>query len=657
MTKSKIQNKFKICALSLFWILCFGFCHSSFAQQNDEIEFTLDASAATVPLPKVFSPTMDLSGRGFHPQTAWPQTLAAREALEVWQKEIGFNGIYRLQYNLWEISQLSQDKDMQEKLLTNYEGVIQRISDAGGTVILNLFGTPANYGRVLDKKSPPRDLRAFKALIKGIMRDLSCNKRYNIWYEVWTAPDLDDFFLGREQEYLNLYRVVAESARELKAETKVPIPVGGPSTSWWFQNIDGNTILAPENSLIYTLIKFCYRYHLPLDFVSWHGFSTDPAVERETTIYKKTAVTLIRDWLSYFDFDKNTPLLVDEWNFDSDANVLPARGEKSFIGASYIPSRLKNMFEAGIDYQVFYCLEDFRRNKEGVVRNIGIFSFDPEETEYKGISKASFDVMRMLSSLKPEMFEKKSSDEFAGSIATKDADGLSLLFYNYIDPSMTSDYLTKNIASLNKKERKFILDLLNSDKLEKIMQRQIDIATLRVSHKVKNLLKKTQELNDKAKKYEYSPRPVKISIEGLFPAKSSDPKAEGLKREEIFYLYQRFTSDASCSFNCAFAPVETKEIASSELYQETLSLNPYSVHLILFTKKTREIKEPESVVEEAFPAPLPAEETQGPQEPSHGEAKEGPKEAAQEAVEESPKEGVSPPAASAEGTPQEHSGE
>jgi hypothetical protein len=64
-------------------------------------------------------------------------------------------------------------------------------------------------------------LKFFKELIKNYIRELSCNKRYNIWYEVWSAPDLDDFFLGRQQEYLNLYKAVAESVKELEEEKTV----------------------------------------------------------------------------------------------------------------------------------------------------------------------------------------------------------------------------------------------------------------------------------------------------------------------------------------------------------------------------------------------------------------------------------------------------
>lgn len=579
----RIWNLFRISDLVLRIFIIYIFCILAtpvFTQQAEDLEYTLDINSPTIALPKIFKPSIDLSGRGFHRQTSWPQGLAANEVLDIWGKDIGFNSVYRLQYNLWEINQLAKDKDAQDKLLNNYENIIKKITLGGGIVILDIFSTPAGLGQALDKKSPPWDFRAFKELIKNHIRNLSCNKRYNIWYEVWSAPDLDDFFLGRKQEYLNLYRAVAEAAKELSAENKIYIPVGGPATSWWFQDFDANTIITAERSLIYELIKFCYRHRLPLDFISWHAYSTDPKTEKETTIYKKTGIALLREWLSYFNFDRNTPLIIDEWNYDTNANILPERKEKSFISASYIPSRIKNMHEAGIDYQLYFCLEDFQNNKEGVVRNVGIFGFDSEVSEYKGAPKSIYNIFRMLSNLGHNKFSAslKPNDEFVDVLATKTQDRIALLIYNYIDPEIARNYLSRNISALNGAERKSLLNIITSGRLEKILSRTIEISKIRVSKRLKTLLTRVQELNDRAEKFKSAARNINMSIKNL----------------KGNYSYQRYKIDPSCSINCAFNPLEEKELNLSDAYQETLTLNPYSVNMIILTKK--QPAEPESAV-------------------------------------------------------------
>jgi len=591
--KSLIQNLNFLILTCIFAFCLLPFAFDCFAQESD-LEFTLDVTSPKVSLPKIFKPNIDLSGRGFHRDSSWPQGLAVLEVLDIWQKEIGFNGIYRLQYNLWEINELAKDKDLQDKLVIHYEDIIKKITDAGGIVILDIFGTPAGLGKVLDKKSFPVDLKAFKALVKSHIKNLSCNKRYNIWYELWSAPDRDDFFLGRKQEYFNLYRAVAESITELEAESKIYIPLGGPSASWWFQNFDGNTIVTPEKSLIYEFIKFCSHYHLPLDFITWHTYSTDPQIEKEITVYKKSAAALIRDWLSYFKLDRNIPLIVDEWNYDQEANILPEREERSFVCASYIFARLKNMYEAGLDYQTYFTLEDFQNNKEGINRNVGIFRFDSDATPYKGEPKSIYNSFRMLANLGNEMFVSslKFNDEFVGVLATEAKDSIALIIYNYIDPEIAKNYLSRNIATLNNAERKTLLNLVKSGRLEKVILRQLDVSSLRTSHKLKNLLKKAQELNAQAVKFKDSPRNLKIEIRNLT---GKD------------YLYQRYAIDSSCGLNCKFTSIEEKPLSVAGPHQELLTVAPYSINMIILQEKP---PEPETISAVNTKAETPAQNTE-----------------------------------------------
>ncbi|MFA5311043.1 MAG: hypothetical protein WC355_01870 [Candidatus Omnitrophota bacterium] len=563
-------------ARSLFLTILFAvYFYLPLLAQEVNLEVTVDLSANTTPLPRLFQPNIDLGGRGFHKDSSWPQNMAAKEALELWGKDIGFCGLYRIQYNFWEISQLAKSKEAQEKLLSNYEAVIKNISDSEGTVILNVFGTPAGLGKALDNKSTPLNLEAFKVLVKDTMKYLSCEKKYNIWYEVWSGPDSDDFFIGSQQDYLNMYRIFAESAKELGAQFKIKIPVGAPSLSGWFHNLEGNNILTPEKSLIYDLIKFASAHSLPLDFITWHAFSSDPKTEKEPTIYGKNTIELIRDWLSYFNFKRETPLIVDEWNFDRDVNLLPARRRGSFIAASYIPSRIKHMYEAGLDNQVYFSLEDFQNNPEHITRNVGAFYFDSEQSHYKGGPKTIYNVFKMLRRLGPDMFSVKLNDDFAGIIATKSPDEICIMVYNYIDPDIVKSYLAHNIFGLNNAERQSLLQVIRINQLGRFMAHEMEVPSLRAMPKVKAVLNRARELADKAKELENTPRLLKFTLKGI---KSG-------------YSYSRFVVDSSCGLGCEFKAVEEKDIPASDIYQEDLKLAPYSVSFIILKKKTDETKD------------------------------------------------------------------
>ena len=186
----------------------------------------------------------------------------------------------------------------------------------------------------------------------------------------------------------------------------------------------------------------------------------------------------------------------------------------------------------------------------------------------------------MLSSLGRSMFPLELEDEFAGVIATKTEEGLVILAYNYIDQEIVTNYFTRNIGTLKASERKMLLRIIKSDKLDKILQGQMDVSVLKATAKVKNLIKKAQELNDLAKKFSSSERKLKISIKNL---KGS-------------YLYERYVIDSSCSSNCEFVAAEKKELNIAELYQQDLNLAPYSVNMIVFKKKP---PEPEPVINSA----------------------------------------------------------
>ncbi len=554
--------------LFLIFSLFFGLA-ISYAQISEELEFDLDLNSPVVSLPKIYRSSVDLSGRGKRHDKTLPQTLASADALGTWQADLGFRNFYRLQYNLWEIQQLAHDPDAYQKLLSNYEGIIKKISDSGGTVILDLFGTPDGLGTVLDKNSAPRNLKIYKELIKSTIRKFSCEKKYNIWYEVWNAPDLSDFFLGGRSEYFNLYRIAGEAVNELRRETKMHIPLGGPSVSSWFRNIEPNNILSPERSLIYELIKYCYSYRLPLDFISWHAYSTDLAEEKQKTIYNKPFVELIREWLTYFKFNSDMPLLVDEWSFDGSSNILVERGKNAYISASYIPGRLKNMYEAGIDYQTYFCLEDFGDNQIGAIRNLGIFSFDLARPENKGYAKASYNVWQMIALLGQDLFTAKFNDEFVGVISTKSAEDLTLLIYNYVDPQAAMNYLSHNIVDLNSVEQKAILSIVKSDRMKKILAGQLDLATLRLSPKTKGMLSRAIELNSLANKFSQMNRKIKISLKGL----------------KNNYVVSKYIVDSGCGRNCEFKPTVEKEVNFNQDYTEAVELSPYSVQLWVFKKQ------------------------------------------------------------------------
>jgi hypothetical protein len=200
--------------------------------------------------------------------------------------------------------------------------------------------------------------------------------------------------------------------------------------------------------------------------------------------------------------------------------------------------------------------------------------------------KVSYNVFKMLKELGKDMFSVKFNDEFAGVLATKSEDAIAILIYNYSDPEIIKDALSENIAGLNPAESKFLLGVIRSGQLLKIISQHEEVGTLPTTNRVKTLLKNTEELYAKAEHFQSAKRPLKINLKNI--------KGD--------YAYALFTVDASCSLNCEFKPAIEKEISATDSYQDELTLNPYSVNLIILKKKPEPVVKPEPPkLEEAKP--------------------------------------------------------
>ena len=537
-----------------------------------QTEFSLDIAGQVTPRPKIFSPSIDLSGRGGNANTARPQVLADDETVKKWEEEIGFSGYYRLQLNLWEADQLRGNKEEADQALLSYHSIINRVCSSGGTVIVSFFGTPAGMGKVLDKRSQLLNPKEFKARVKFYIREFRNDK---VLFEVWSAPDMDDFFLGSTQDYLVLYRSVAEAVKEVENEDKVKIRLGGPGTSWWYQNPEGNTVADPEKSLIYELIRYCSRYALPLNFITWHAYSTDPLAEQYNTAYNKLPMELIREWLNYFNLNTETPLIIDEWNYDNGLNLPLERSEKGNIAASYIPARLKGMQACGVDGQVYYCLEDFHSNKERVTRNVGAFWFDSRNGQYKGGPKAAYNVFRMLRELGPDFYSVPSSSgkSDVGILAGKAGARVNVLVYNYVNPEAARDLISRNIGGLSAAEIKLLLRMIKDGVYARLLSKQADIQSLRgVSKRLRSLLADAVARNDDVEKKKAGSQSVKITLKNI----NGD------------YLARKYVSDSSCVKDCVFSAAQEKTINCSGVWEETMVLPAYSVVLFTFEPKPAE---------------------------------------------------------------------
>lgn len=158
--------------------------------------------------------------------------------------------------------------------------------------------------------SPPKSYAAWDALMKAFAQHLV--DRYGIdevskWYfEVWNEPNID-FWAGvpKQSTYFELYE---HTARDLKA-VNPRLRVGGPATS--------------SAHWIPAFLKFVNENHVPIDFVSSHGYADDTVKD----MFRSDEVIPMRDRVCRAirmvrgQIDKSAlpklPLMWTEWNVPS----------------------------------------------------------------------------------------------------------------------------------------------------------------------------------------------------------------------------------------------------------------------------------------------------------------------------------------------------
>ena len=262
--------------------------------------------------------------------------------------------------------------------------------------------------------SPPKDIKLWNDLMTALARHLV--ERYGIdevaqWYfEVWNEPNID-FWGGvpRGETYFDLY---ANTARSLKA-VSARLRVGGPATA--------------AAAWIPQFLAFCARNHVPVDFVSTHGYADEP-VKRllgtdEVIAPEDRVAAVVAKVRRQIDSSPtpHLPLLWTEWN------VYPAHDARE---TPYVGPALANTIRASdgnVDYLSFWTFSEVF--EEGGPARAPFTQFGIRAMG--GINKPAFYDFALLHKLG----EQRIANPSKNAIVTRLADGrLAIALWNLVDP-------------------------------------------------------------------------------------------------------------------------------------------------------------------------------------------------------------------------------
>jgi xylan 1,4-beta-xylosidase len=263
--------------------------------------------------------------------------------------------------------------------------------------------------------SPPKSMELWDGLMTKFAQHLV--DRYGIdevasWYfEVWNEPNID-FWNGipRQKSYFELY---AHTAKDLKG-VNLRLRVGGPATA--------------AAAWVGDFLKFTADNHVPVDFVSTHGyaddtvedlFGTNEDIPMDDRVCR--AVAKVRGEIKASTMP-DLPLFWTEWNVQG----MDQSRDTTFVGPA---------------------LANTVRQCDGMVQILSFWTFsdvfeeggpipEPFEGQFGlrakgGINKPSYYAYGLLHQLGDQRLANASKD----LIATKSADGtISVAVWNMVDP-------------------------------------------------------------------------------------------------------------------------------------------------------------------------------------------------------------------------------
>lgn len=399
--------------LACFVLAGFLFCLPLFAQQR----ITVDAHATATPFPHFWETAFGSGRAALVLRGSYMDDLRAVKGVTDF-KYVRFHAILHDELGVY-------NEDEHGNPVYNFSYVDQiydRLFAAGVRPLVEISFMPKKLAFNPDalhpfwykqNVSPPKSMERWDDLITAFGKHLV--ERYGAeevaqWYfEVWNEPNID-FWGGvpRDESYYDLY---AHTARALKSVSP-SLRVGGPATA--------AAAWIPE------FLEYASKHHVPVDFVSSHGYDDEPTlrllgVDKDATMPEEdhtcAAVAKVRGQIDASP-TPHLPLLWTEWNVPG-ANELR---DTPYVGPAL--AEAIRTCDGHVDMLAFWTLSDvFEEGGPAQRPFLGQFGL----RAMYGLNKPSFYDFALLHKLGTERLANPAEN----ALITKLPDGsLSIAVWN-----------------------------------------------------------------------------------------------------------------------------------------------------------------------------------------------------------------------------------
>jgi len=187
---------------------------------------------------------------------------------------------------------------------------------------------------------PPKDFAKWARICEHIIRHYNegwaNGFHYGIKYwEIWNEPENPPMWTGTKEQFFDLYRVASKHLRACFGDS---IKIGGYGHCGFYAVNRPNASDFQKSFIPYftDFLAVCRDEKLPLDFFSWHIYSTDAD---EVLLHAKYC----REVLDEYGF-KDTEAHLNEWNFHGGEN--PFKDKHTMKGAAFLCETMLKLAQA-----------------------------------------------------------------------------------------------------------------------------------------------------------------------------------------------------------------------------------------------------------------------------------------------------------------------
>ena len=213
---------------------------------------------------------------------------------------------------------------------------VDLILKTGAKPLMNIdFKPRLLYPKIDQDVVEPNDWKEWEQLISALVKHYKDRGDGIRYWEISNEPDIGEDggcpLRFRPDNYTVYYQRTAAAVREADPEARV----GGPALANW------------RSPILPALLDFCARGQAPLDFVSWHAYTSNPTDFRRSIDSVKKLIAA-RPSL-------HPETMLNEWNIA----LMKPDPNNLVMQPAFILETVRNMLDGGLDYSCYYHIRDY----------------------------------------------------------------------------------------------------------------------------------------------------------------------------------------------------------------------------------------------------------------------------------------------------------